>query len=498
MRRVLCSHTFLVFVLLWTTYAYFYPSGGHNEAVRMDTIRAFFEHGRFSIDEYVGNTADAIVYKDGHYYSSKAPGTFYLGILPYAVFQPFSKIVSNSNGVREHFVCYLVSVFSVALLTALSGALMFRFFLLKGEQEKTALAITLACFLGTLLFPFSTIFFSHAATAAVLWIGFYLWQTNSFQTPTRRSRWDLLVGLCLGFAMVLEYPAVIGAGLLFFWFNFQIGRGSKWIQRIPLAVGAAIGLLPLLLYNYMAFRNIFYIPYEAYNQSGSTFAAHSKGILGIRIPFLDAEYTKLFFQNLYSITLGPLRGLFRFNPVLIFIFPAIYLLFRGRRNPEGPHALHEGILALLLLAAYLIMNAGFGDTPAYWGGGYSFGPRHVIPALPFMAFLLLPVARKWPAVFWPMALMSVILCFIATAVDPHAPYAPDNILSEHYWPYVRNGHYAIATEGIFSKDLVTHDSVAFNWGKLMGLPGAWQFAPLLGIWILAALIYLAWNRLRRR
>ena len=56
----------LLFLLLWTTYAYFYQSTQHNEAARLDQTRAIIQDHTLLINKYWWNTADVIHYqKDG-------------------------------------------------------------------------------------------------------------------------------------------------------------------------------------------------------------------------------------------------------------------------------------------------------------------------------------------------------------------------------------------------------------------------------------------------
>ena len=38
------------------------------------------------------------------------------------------------------------------------------------------------------------------------------------------------------------------------------------------------------------------------------------------------------------------------------------------------------------------VNSGY----VFWDGGASWGPRHLVPALPFLALLALPAAARWP------------------------------------------------------------------------------------------------------
>src|SRR5437773_11880890 len=79
----------LLFLLLWTTYAYFYQSTQDNEAARLDQTRAIFQDHTLAINKYWWNSADVIHYpKDGsdHIYPAKAPGMSLLAVPPFGFF----------------------------------------------------------------------------------------------------------------------------------------------------------------------------------------------------------------------------------------------------------------------------------------------------------------------------------------------------------------------------------------------------------------------------
>ena len=68
----------LLFLLLWSSYSYFYQSAQHNEAARFDQIRTLLEDRSVAIDRFAYNTADVVVVERGgvkHVYAAKAPGT---------------------------------------------------------------------------------------------------------------------------------------------------------------------------------------------------------------------------------------------------------------------------------------------------------------------------------------------------------------------------------------------------------------------------------------
>src|SRR6478752_2972139 len=122
-------------------YGFFLQQPAWNEYSRYDLIRALVEEGTVQIDSFEENTGDK-AFKDGHYYSDKAPGTAILGVPVYAAALAFA-----ISGVP----------------TALLVVLLVRF-LIPYAGEPWALTMGVALGLGSILFPFATMFFGHAAS----------------------------------------------------------------------------------------------------------------------------------------------------------------------------------------------------------------------------------------------------------------------------------------------------------------------------------------------
>lgn len=474
-----------VFLFAFLTYAFFYQGGGHNEAARFDSIRAFLETGSLSVDAYAGNSADLIRLR-GSFYSSKAPGTFLIGAPVFWAVERALRLLPTSVDLRYHLACYATTVLTIGLAAALGAALVARVARALGSCAREAAAIALTLALGTALFPFATLFMSHAATAAVLFGAFAL----AFRLKLRarearpRERWTSLFafGALLGFACALEYPAAIGAVVLFVYAAGAFWRPpSRIALGVALPVGALAGALPMAWHNWIAFKDVFYVPYEAYRSSeNDLFQAHRAGVLGVRVPVLEPSYWPQFFSHLWSITFAPIRGLFYGCPALLLALPGFAFSLRRRAPWRG-----EAAAAAAMLGAYLAFTASFGDGIAYWGGGASYGPRHALPAfffcaIPIVLALRARWARRW---FAGLAALSVFFCLMATAVEPRAPYSPGNPIFGFYAPRFFAGDLAANALGIFSDVPVVGQSVAFNWGKLMGLPGQLQLLPLFALWI---------------
>jgi hypothetical protein len=237
-------------------------------------------------------------------------------------------------------------------------------------------------------------------------------------------------------------------------------------------------------YHQAAFGDVFYLPYQGYVEGGSPhqFAGHAKGFLGMHWPGAAR-----FAEVLAEITIRPQRGLvylgfedgrwYALCPVLALALPGLVWLRRVARP--------EALLVLAALAAFLIFNACYGDSFVYWGGAASVGPRHLVPMLPFLALPVALAARRLPWAFVPLAALSVFYVLLATAVEPRVSYEYAHPTRELFLANYLDGRFALGRGHLFGEErLLTADSMAFNLGKLAGLPGAWQLAPLLAAWVI--------------
>jgi hypothetical protein len=477
-----------LFLLAFLTYAYFYAGAGHNEAARFDTIRAVIVEGRLIVDTFAYNSADLILF-NGHHYSSKAPGTAILGLPFFWFFEKILSFTSLPVPIRDHWVVHLTSVFTVSLAAALMVVVLFWLGVRWGATRRDSAVVALTIGLGTLFFPFATVFFGHSLAAAFLLVGFY--QIFAFKQECGsgdvRLRRLMGAGLLLGFSIVIEFPAAIAVGLIYVYAaSVLLREPRRWKALGVLVAAGGVGLLPLFAYNLIAFGSPFYLSYSAYTEEGAqAFEAHRRGLLGVYIPLLEPEAWGAFIGQLLEITIRPLRGLFVKNPVLLLAIPGL-IFFGVRVIRDRREQLPEFLLVSALFVSYLGFNAGYGDSIVYWGGGHSFGPRHVIPMVPFLFLALLEIQVR-PSGRWllaPLALLSIFICFVATAIEVRTPYAPGNPLLEYYLPSFLAGEFAINPSGVFSNEFTTANSVAFNPGKLMGLPGSLQLAPLLFVWLI--------------
>ena len=456
----------VLFLVTLVTYAYFYQAGGWNQNSRFDLVRSLVERRTAVIDDYHENTGDKAL-RDEHYYCDKAPGASWLAVPAYALVHALASDPESENVLSVG--SYAATVSAVALPSALSVAVLALLLGSMGVSLSASAAVAAAYGLGTLAFPYSTLFYGHQLAAALTLIGFALLVTGRRSGRAPSPRRLFASGLALGWAVAVEYPAALAAVPIAI-------HAATWVRpwrRLGwLALGGGLLALALMGYHAAAFGGPFTLPYEF-----STQPHRSSGFfMGLGVPSGEA---------LAGILFTSYRGLFYSAPWLVLALPGALVWWR--RGFRGEVATCS-VIALL----FVWMNSSLID----WEGGWTIGARYLIGALPFMAVLVAGIAAgpSWPRVLvrtvcWlgaASALYAVFMMLAGTAVKPELPMEVHSPFGEIILPALRAGELALNTQSIDSYDWRGQRAHAWNLGQLVGLRGSWSLAPLLLVWGLGA------------
>jgi hypothetical protein len=450
---------------LFLTFAWFYQAGGWNQNSRFDLVRAIVEERTLRIDDYHRNTGDKARW-DGHYYSDKAPGLALAAVPAVAAARPFTADVA--------WLSWLATLWTAALPTALAALLLHGAARRLGASEGGATFAALAFALATPAWAYATLFFGHALATFCL-VGAFA-AAVALPRSSRPLLLGFAVGLCVGWGTLTEFPTA-PPGLLVCGFALAQAGSARWRVAAGIAAGGLLAFGVLVAYNVAAFGGPF--------QTGYT---HIEGWSGMKEGFMGVTWPKL--DVLGQITFGGYRGLFFFAPVLLFA-PIGWL--------SGPR--RAGAIGAAIVVYYLLFNAAY----KYWSGGWSFGPRHLAPALPFLA---LPLAFVWSRGRAPLRAALIAAAIVAGGIQLVAvattAQPPENVrhpLGDLLWPAFRDGdlslnHQSFLDVGADPARLrggsIPHD--AWNLGEKLGLRGLSSLAPLAGVWAAC----LAWERFRRR
>jgi hypothetical protein len=266
---------------------------------------------------------------------------------------------------------------------------------------------------------------------------------------------------------VTEYPAAPAACII------ALLARKQWRQ---LLVGAAVPALVLAGYNWAAFGSPLRVGYE----SVQGFTGMQQGLLGITTPKRTV---------LQEILFGEFRGLLPLAPVLAL---APIGWWRLRHTPAA-------LAAAAIVVYYLLFNASY----FYWDGGFSYGPRHIGAALPFLALGLAPLWTGW--LRWLLGLLAAWGVALAGMAVSTTVLLPESVMApvrEIVWPAFSRGNLALSHDLFVLRtnpDAVPTgllDRGAWNVGMLLGLPGPLSLVPLALLWLLLAT--LGWRMAERR
>lgn len=361
MPRGLWLFILLLILYLTTLGGQFFISDG---AAMFATTQSLVEYGSWTVAPNPG-LPQVIPGADGQFYSMYDPGQP-LAAIPFYV---IGRLLAGLPGGDVYALTTLVVSLLPQIATALSGLVLYRILKRLFDAENPALLTVILWGTGTLVWPYSKFFFPEALLTLCLLLAFYaLLQAGTW-------RWAaVLAGAALGYAFAIRASALIYA-LLLLGFIFIQGRtgGHRWTLR-DYALFVA-GLIPFgllfLWHNHLRFGDPFTSGYQGQG------------------------FTTPFSVGLVGLLFSPGRSLFIYVPLLI---PALSLclfrLWRERRD--------LAVFTLAMLLTPLIFYASWWT----WHGGWSWGPRFLVPALPF---LMLPVGFVLSRTVIPRWFLGLIL-----------------------------------------------------------------------------------------
>jgi hypothetical protein len=457
-------HAILIAAALLFSYSYFYGSrDGWNQASRFDLVRAIVEQHRLRIDTYQENTGDKAFWQ-GHFYSDKAPGLALSAVPALQVVRVALRVVHKDPAQSIEAERYLVTIICVALPGAALAGCLFMLALKLGASVNGAgfAAVTLG--LATPFWCYATLFWGHAPSAACLFFAFTsAVSLGEFDSRSRDLFLSISAGLAAGWATVTEFPAAPAAVIVALSVIVLARRsGSGRLTRV--LTGVAVGALPcmivLAVYNWLVFGSPFKLGYAISAQQN--WPQMKQGLMGVTYPK---------FYVLREILVGRYRGLLLLAPVIAAAPLGLRLLWREKYGRASALALTAIVLY------YLLLNSSY----AVWDGGWSYGPRHLSPALPFLS---LPLALLWTrgsrAVRSVLAVLffysaAITLLGVSTVVMP--PTDARSPVQQLIWPAFHAGR------------------IDKNLGMLIGLHGLISLVPLFLVWgaAIAAWVWLRFS-----
>ncbi len=460
----------LLAALLIPAYAYFFQGGGWNQNSRFALTRALVEQHTVRIDDTVrwqGHfvTGDRAP-RAGHLYSDKAPGASMVAAPAVAL----ASLVAPSPRTGPSLARLAwVATFAAASLPTVACALLLALAALRlGASRTASFAGALCLGLGTPAWTQATLLFGHALSSACLFAAFtaaLALRTDGGSIRDRRLGW--CVGITAGVAVLTEFPAAVPACALAVYALVAAGSAERRREVFPRVVAGALCIAFVLgAYDLAAFG----APTRLGYGTVAGFDGMQEGVLGITWPKPTV---------LWELLGGSYRGLFRIAPVFVAAPAGLWAL------AKAPASRAPAIVAAVVAAWYVLFNAAY----HYWDGGYSFGPRHMLPAMPFVTLGLVALWDRASlgkrALLGALAAWGFATCLAAVAVDAQPPESEHAPLSHYLAPsfvagrLARNAQSIVAAEPAERRDPAEH---ATNLGEVLGLHGLATLMPLFALW----------------
>jgi hypothetical protein len=317
---------------------------------------------------------------DGHLYSNKGLGTSLAALPFYWLGLQWERVGNVQAG-----------MLTSAVITALTGVLIYRFLRRLGFSDGASLGTALAFGLGTMAWPYARYLFAESLAGLGL-----LWSAYSLHCYGDRRDWvaSLLAGVGLGLGLLTRLNTAIAvpffALLLLVHLNRNHGRRYRdWIRPL---VTFALPILAALActgwYNWVRFGSPWTTGYQP-----------------------EERFATFFFKGFYGLVLNPGKGLLWYSPLLlaaVAAWPAFYRRHRGQA---------------LLIAAVVLGNVAFYSPWHLWWAGHSWGPRFLLTVVPLAILPLAPAvevtSRRRPIAIGlgVLALLSIAVQILGVAVD---------------------------------------------------------------------------------
>jgi len=299
-------------------------------------------------------------------------------------------------------------VSSSATFAALAAALAFLLLARLGLPAGASAAAALILALGTPVFAYSSWLFSEPLVAAMLLAAALVLFSGPREAPVALLR-SVAAGLLLGGAIWVRPAHVIAVPV--FVFGLLLRDRARGILPACVVAGvSSVFAAAYLLRNDFLFGSFFDFGYPVMAEGGKRLNSFSTPLS----------------TGLFGFLLSPGKSLFLFAPPLLVALAGLPALARRDRG--------LAVVAGFTPVVYLLFYAGY----AQWEGGYSFGPRYLVPVIPLLMLALGPLWAQRGRALRSLALVLAAAGFFVQLIGMSTSFLEDQATGAYYdahWNY---------------------------------------------------------------
>lgn len=383
---------FIINLLISSFYLDTWPNP--NTTSRVLQVRALSETGTLNIDKFHEETIDKS-YVNNHYYSDKAPLPAFL---IYSIYQPLllTGLLPQPEDNKGLYIFIIGSLITGSLSFTLIILLIFNNLIKSGYNISSAVLLSTLPFYASMFFIYAGTFYAHLLVVLFVLVGIeHIQHSKSF----------FLAGLYSGAAFLSEYLTAI---IAFIWF-FQILRNESLKKAVLFGLGVLPFVISFLVYNFLITGSIFKTAY-AYQ----VYYDLKNG--GFSLPNISVLFEMIFL---------PRKGALFYSTILWCFIP---LIFKLKSKDFLKIFLNYTFLPAIV---YFIVLSGFEE----WGGGWTYGPRYLMPALGLLIYTCLPFVNLIGRMKFLFAFAMAIGIVHAFSAKLTIQYS---IPSDIKFPYIQN------------------------------------------------------------
>lgn len=327
---------------------------------------SFVKRGEFNTDQlWTLFKARNEIASDGESYAKYGYGTslFAAPLYALALYLPFDLGLTQTT------------LLTSSIVIALAGALVFLSARRLNFSREVSIVAALLFGLATPAWVYAKQFWSEPYALCTLFAAFYFLQRYRDGSGTRDA---IIAGCALGLAVATR---VTNAALIpvFAWYGFMEAVRDTRVRRGLIGFIATLTLIAFSIawYDWVRYGHPFITGYRA-----------------------DETFDNPIWLGAYGLLFSPGKGLFIYAPFLVALAFAAPAFFRRARR--------ETIVIGILFTFYTLLFSAW----YYWWGGTNWGPRFLVPTLPFLVLMIAP-AIELAKSKKSFAIIFAALCLLA-------------------------------------------------------------------------------------